>query len=127
MALFAHSNNLTFAADSNAFVFDLNAEAHIDMIQPFSIGDVFYASGNENPSTGYTWNVAADVDHSCGPEGAITFEESYKRDSTLIGAGGIKTVKFTVNPSAKSGTYCQIGLTEGQSWNLPSGWKTQPQ
>jgi len=38
-------------------------------------GSTFMASGDENPTTGFMWNVA--VDNQCGPEGAIQVEDKY--------------------------------------------------
>ena len=92
-------------------------------------GQHFYIYGDENPTTGYTWNVANDVTHSCGPAGAITFTEHFRRRANpdhLMGVGGTKIIRFTVNPQAKKGSTCTVGFTHAQKWNLHSGWQSNP-
>ena len=131
MGSFGSSNsNTNLVQASDAFVFDLNADMYTQVVHPMAVGDVFYARGSENPTTGYTWNVAADDAHTCGPEGAITYTEKYVRDANpngYSGVGGTKTITFTINSSAISVKTCQIGLTQDQSWNLPQGWESTPQ
>ena len=58
--------------------FDLNQQYSSYPVKNFTKGAVFDAHGTENPSTGYTWNVAVDPTNSCGPEGSITYKEGFK-------------------------------------------------
>ena len=116
-------------ASNATFIFDLNADMYTTVVHQMNVGDVFYAVGKENPTTGYTWNVAADAAGTCGPAGAVSYTSSYVRNPNTdgyMGSGGTKTIKFTVKKSAVSGTLCQIGLTEDQSWTLAKGWEATP-
>ena len=79
--------------------------------------------GDENPTTGYSWNYAIDINHTCGPEGSITLtnDEYIKNEASnrMVGVGGKRYFTFTVNDSALPGSECSIGFTYNQSWNLP--------
>ena len=94
------------------------------------VGDNFVIHMSENPSTGYTWNVASDFNNECGPEGSITYTSSYDRDSNprgFTGVGGIRTFIFKVNEGAKPNSSCVIGFTLAHKWDLQTNWQNHPE
>lgn len=55
-----------------------------------SPGDVLEIALEGNPTTGYTWQVAADAQALLVQQG----EPEFKPDSTLLGSGGLVTLRF---------------------------------
>ena len=54
------------------------------------LGATLEISLEGNPTTGYTWELAPDVQELFVPEG----EAEFKPDSTLLGSGGLVTLRF---------------------------------
>ena len=113
----------------NQFTFTLGSLEQADAIHQLKIGDTFVASGRENPTTGYRWNVALDVEGKCGGKDAFKVEDEYKVDQHppgWTGVGGTRTIKFTVTDKAVKGQKCQIGFVHDQPWMMGEGWGKNP-
>ena len=125
------SSTVTAAlATEQAFTFDLNSDMHTAVVHNVTVGEPFFATGDENATTGFTWNVISDPDHECGPEDAITIDSTYVQNANphgFMGVGGTRKFTFTPTATAVSGNTCKIGFTMGRHWEMPVGWGANPQ
>ena len=81
-------------------------------------------TASSNPTTGYSWLVAADDEALCGPKGSIVLHQHYESEAApgMMGGGGVTHFSFTATETAIKGAKCKVGFQYAQPWNVMKGW-----
>ena len=126
----SHVTNLatTSTTASAAIAIELGSFSE-NHVYSASRGQIITITGAENPSTGYSWNFAGDVNHDCGPEDAFTMTTEFTPGANpkhFVGVGGTRT--FTIKPTSKAivGSTCTLGFENGRSWEMSENWRSHP-